>query len=143
MSKNKPLNYDRYVISDLFPIAIMDMDTGDDYPLADEGIFETVCELLNKLNTEKEELKLENKRIEKAKDNWAFIADCSVQVLNEEFEEVKDDYLKVANNQLYDLQKEHEQLKQLLGEAEDIIICQTTPYYQEQWENIKRSYMDE
>lgn len=52
MSKNKSLGYDRYVISDMFPRSILDMDTGDSWPLADEGIFETVCELLNKIDSE-------------------------------------------------------------------------------------------
>ena len=37
------------------------------------------------------------------------------------------------------LQKENEQLKQLLDEAEDIIMCQCTPHYQRQWENIKKN----
>lgn len=44
--------YERYVISSLPPAAIVDMDTGDDYPLIDEGIFETVCGLLNELDKE-------------------------------------------------------------------------------------------
>ena len=57
MSKNKPLDYDRYVISDMFPISILDMNTGDSWPLADEGIFETVCELLNKQDSENYQLK--------------------------------------------------------------------------------------
>ena len=57
MSKNKSLGYDRYVISDMFPISILDMDTGDSWPLADEGIFETVCELLNKQDSENYQLK--------------------------------------------------------------------------------------
>ena len=57
MTKNKSLGYDRYVISDMFPIGILDMDTGDRWPLADEGIFETVCELLNKQDSENYQLK--------------------------------------------------------------------------------------
>ena len=57
MTKNKSLGYDRYVISDMFPISILDMDTGDSWPLADEGIFETVCELLNKQDSENYQLK--------------------------------------------------------------------------------------
>ena len=35
--------------------------------------------------------------------------------------------------------EENEQLKQLLNEAEDIILCQCTPHYQREWENIKKS----
>ena len=38
-----------------------------------------------------------------------------------------------------ELSDEKKQLKQLLNEAEDIILCQTTPHYQRQWENIKRN----
>lgn len=34
---------------------------------------------------------------------------------------------------------ENEQLKQLVDEAEDIIVCQCTPYYQRIWENIKKN----
>ena len=38
---------ERYVISDLFLVSILDTETGDTYPLQDEGIFETVCDLMN------------------------------------------------------------------------------------------------
>lgn len=38
---------ERYVISELVPVSILDTETGDTYPLQDEGIFETVCDLMN------------------------------------------------------------------------------------------------
>ena len=41
-------DYDRYVVNEeCFCPAIVDLDTGDEYPIEDEGIFETICNLLN------------------------------------------------------------------------------------------------
>ena len=42
--------YERYVISELPPKSILDQNTGDTIPLEDEGVFETICELLNRQN---------------------------------------------------------------------------------------------
>ena len=42
--------YERYVISELPPKSILDQNTGDTIPLNDEGVFETICELLNRQN---------------------------------------------------------------------------------------------
>ncbi len=42
-------------------------------------------------------------------------------------------------DRLNEYECEVEQLKQLLNEAEDIILCQCTPHYQRQWENIKKN----
>lgn len=42
----------RYVLSELVPPSILDMDTGDTYPIEDEGIFETICEKWNEFNHE-------------------------------------------------------------------------------------------
>ena len=42
--------YERYVISELTPKSILDQNTGDTIPLEDEGVFETICELLNRQN---------------------------------------------------------------------------------------------
>lgn len=60
---------------------------------------------------EEEQLKKEFNRITKDKENWAFIADCSVQVMNEE-EKYKEDYLRIATNDLKKMQEENEQLRQ-------------------------------
>ena len=54
----------RYVISELCPVSILDMDTGDTYPIKDEGIFETVCDLLNKQSDKIEDLTRTNTELE-------------------------------------------------------------------------------
>lgn len=58
---------ERYVISDLTPSSLLDMNTGETYPLQDEGIFETVCILLNAQNSliEEKNEKITNLFIEK------------------------------------------------------------------------------
>ena len=42
--------YERYVISELPPKSILDQNTGDTIPIEDEGVFETICDLLNRQN---------------------------------------------------------------------------------------------
>ena len=42
--------YERYVISELPPKSILDQNNGDTIPLEDEGVFETICDLLNRQN---------------------------------------------------------------------------------------------
>ena len=42
--------YERYVISELPPKSILDQNTGDTIPIEDEGVFETICYLLNRQN---------------------------------------------------------------------------------------------
>ena len=56
--------YDKYVISELTPPSILDQDTGDTIPLNDEGVIETLCELLNKHYEEKNILEQRNKELE-------------------------------------------------------------------------------
>lgn len=52
--------YDRYVISELFPLSVLDIDTGDSYPVEDGiGFVEDMCDLLNQ--KEKKILHYENK----------------------------------------------------------------------------------
>lgn len=42
--------YERYVISELPPKSILDQNNGNTIPLEDEGVFETICDLLNRQN---------------------------------------------------------------------------------------------
>lgn len=70
------------------------------------------------LEKENEQLKNEIERITKEKENWAFISDCSVQVMNEE-EKFKEDYLRIATNDLKRLQEENEQLKKQLDDCRE------------------------
>ena len=109
MTKNKSLGYDRYVISDMFPIGILDMDTGDSWPLADEGIFETVCELLNKLNSENFELKQEQEVLHKTT-----LSDCVKygKTLKREYENLKKEY--------EELEKENEMLENKLWNCKNM-----------------------
>lgn len=51
----------------------------------------------------------------------------------------EDGITKVDTDTFIRILQENEQLKQLVNEAEDIIICQCTPYYQRIWENIKKN----
>ena len=52
------VGYDRFVISEMFPISVVDMDNGESYPLADGiGFVEEMCKLLNEFNEEIFELK--------------------------------------------------------------------------------------
>ena len=60
----KELCYDKYILSDLVPVSILDQDTGDTYPINDEGIFETLCNLLNKHYSEKYILEQRNNELE-------------------------------------------------------------------------------
>ena len=76
-----------------------------------------VCSLLNKLNDENEQLK---KEFHSCGHNWGLMYD-------------------EAKEKIEELDKENEQLKQLVDEAEDIIVCQCTPYYQRIWESIKKN----
>lgn len=46
-----------YLDTEIKPYAIVDADNGDDYPIEDEGIFETVVKKLNELNDKNENLK--------------------------------------------------------------------------------------
>lgn len=89
-------------------------DTTDTYNTIDCATSldaEIVYNLLNKLSGENEQLKKKIERITKDKEIWAFISDCSVQVMNEE-ENFKKDYLRIATNDLKNLQEENEELKQ-------------------------------
>ena len=43
--------YERYVLSEVHPISVLDMDTGDSYPINDGiGFAEDMCKLLNNSN---------------------------------------------------------------------------------------------
>ena len=42
--------YERYVISELPPKSILDQNNGNTIPIEDEGVFETICDLLNRQN---------------------------------------------------------------------------------------------
>lgn len=70
--QKKEVKSNRYVLSELVPVSILDMDTGDTYPIGDEGIFETVCELLNKQDELINEL---NEDILKEKDKYSQLFD--------------------------------------------------------------------
>lgn len=79
-----------------------------------------IVDKLNNLTDENEDLKKEIERITKDKENWAFISDCSVQVMNEE-EKFKEDYLRIATNNLKKLQEENEKLKQFKTRTFEIL----------------------
>ena len=55
---------EQFVISELIPKSILNMNTGDTYPIEDEGIFETVCGLLNNQQKRIQELEKKNERLE-------------------------------------------------------------------------------
>lgn len=89
---------------------IVDNETGKEYyGLVDGGLFD----LMNILAEENKQLKEKITSEKKQKENWAFIADCSVQVMNDE-EEIKEEYLTVATNELKKMIEENEQLKKHL-----------------------------
>ena len=85
-----------------------------------KSILDERLEFKSPCEKENEQLKKEIGRITKIKENWAFISDCSVQVMNEE-EKFKEDYLRIATNDLKKLQEENEQLKQQLTSISQLI----------------------
>lgn len=91
--------------------------------IGDRDLFNVgaVCNLLNELSEENEKLK-------KSISEYAFISDCSVQVLNEE-EDVKEDYLALSCKELHKLKKENEQLKSTLHYLLNVIQNKCSKYY--------------
>ena len=143
----KSIENDRYIIT----IACEYLDTKTDEWLSIEQVFER----LNSLNDENEQLKGALKELKEIGD----YQEMRIQELGKENEQLKQEYnkLKHRHSLLHDvcieaecdrdsyhkdvlsLEKENEQLKQLVDEAEDIIVCQCTPHYQRKWDNIKKN----
>ena len=85
-----------------------------------DGDYTTVnTEEFIKILNENEQLKKQLGIVIKEKESWAFICDCSTQVMNDD-DEIKEDYLKVATRELDRMNKENEQLKKRLIELDDL-----------------------
>ena len=107
------------------------------------------CNLMNELAEENQELKSFNQDLAEelsvcanariSKDNQIERLEEKIQRERNSFTKTQARWSKEAETKIKELTEENEQLKQLLNEAEDIILCQTTPHYQRQWENIKNN----
>ena len=86
------LDYDRYVISEGFPVSVLDQDTGDSYPIADGvGFVEEMCKLLNEFNEEK----LKNEcRLKRKSRKITDLANFNVELMekNKELKEINQDH---------------------------------------------------
>ena len=106
--KGEDMTKKRFVYDD-FDDVIKDTYTQKEYNYH-IGELELIVEEINNLHEKNEQLKSEIEKITKYKEHWAFISDCSIQVMNEE-EKFKEDYLRIATNDLKEIQEENEQLK--------------------------------
>ena len=92
----KEMTEKRYVVSELDPISVLDMDTGDTFPIADgSGFVEAIVGCLNALHEENQRLKQKNAQFD----------------------------ILIKNNQLayIDLEKENEQLQKELDYIQNSI----------------------
>ena len=100
------LDYDRYVISELFPVSVLDQDTGDSYPIADGiGFVEEMCRLLNKFNEENADLKEENKEFKAENEQLKQflkkrcpMCRCNLELFYEDAKKLNELQLGVKNN---------------------------------------------
>ena len=107
-------NYKRYVMSDLYPPSILDQYNGDTYPINDEGIFETVCELLNEQYSKLEVLgglvKIQEEEIDKLKIGNQ---ELKGKIEDKQYKKkMKRDY--TSQNQIKKLEAKNHQLKEAL-----------------------------
>ena len=79
---------ERYVLSDIVPESVVDVDTGASYPLCDEGIFETLCGLLNKLNHDLKEL---NSYCTACDDTLLTVQELTYKLLKYDFKDLETD----------------------------------------------------
>lgn len=133
-----------YLDTGIVPYSIVDAETGDAYPIEDEGIFETAVNLLNeqqdtigeqkiaidelitdykKLEKENEQLKQEIKQHWKCRDKWKQEAK-ELKKEADYFERKKCEYWNMYNEAHSDriiLKKENEQLRKQIQNYEQLI----------------------